>query len=169
MYGIIYCATNLINGKKYIGQTTKTLEKRKKLHLKDAKRLTFYFHNAIMKYGKENFVWEQIDQIYTKEELGPREMYWIKFYDTINTGYNMTLGGEGTIPTDEVRKRMSESAKKLVRTEEHCRNISLALKGHTYLPHHSEATKEKMRKPKPIGFGEKISIARRRQSNDKEV
>ncbi len=35
---IIYRATNLLNGKMYIGQTIKTLEKRRYSHISDAKR-----------------------------------------------------------------------------------------------------------------------------------
>ena len=37
MYGIIYKATNLVNGKVYIGQTINTLNKRKMEHYQDAK------------------------------------------------------------------------------------------------------------------------------------
>jgi len=36
--GIIYIATNNINGKKYVGQTTVSLKNRIKQHLKNKKR-----------------------------------------------------------------------------------------------------------------------------------
>ena len=65
VYGIIYKCTNLINGKIYIGQTIKGLKRRKALHEITAdKNRGFYFHNAIRKYGKENFKLEIIDSGY---------------------------------------------------------------------------------------------------------
>ena len=40
---LIYKATNLVNGKVYIGMTTKTLEHRAKVHKRDSQRLNTYF------------------------------------------------------------------------------------------------------------------------------
>ena len=53
--GYIYLITNKINGKQYIGQTVKTVQKRWSRHLADSKNFDFYFYKAIRKYGKENF------------------------------------------------------------------------------------------------------------------
>ena len=70
MYGIIYKVTNLQNGKVYIGQTIRTLNQRRTQHIYDARNsCSFYFHNAIRKYGEDSFVWEQIDSAETAEEL----------------------------------------------------------------------------------------------------
>ena len=44
---LIYKATNLVNGKVYIGMTTKTLEHRAKVHKRDSQRLNTYFYQAI--------------------------------------------------------------------------------------------------------------------------
>lgn len=59
-FGIIYKVTNLINSKCYIGQTTKSLDDRRFIHIKDAKRQKYnsLFHKAIIKYGIDNFKWE---------------------------------------------------------------------------------------------------------------
>lgn len=46
------------------------------------------FYRAVRKYGKENFIIEQIDSATTQEELDEKEIYWIKKYDAINNGYN---------------------------------------------------------------------------------
>lgn len=55
MLGIVYMATNILNGKKYIGQTVKTLSGRKHEHIKHALigRYTMPFHGSIRKYGKD--------------------------------------------------------------------------------------------------------------------
>ena len=60
--GIIYSYTNLINQKKYIGQTI-TPEQRKKAHKSGAfneadSTYDSPFHRAIRKYGLENFNYE---------------------------------------------------------------------------------------------------------------
>ena len=70
---LIYKATNLINGKIYIGMTTKTLEHRVKVHKRDSQRLNTYFYQAIRKQGFDNFKWEVIDTAETMEELEEKE------------------------------------------------------------------------------------------------
>lgn len=97
MYGIIYKATNKINGKIYIGQTIKTLEERIYMHYYRADNsleITHtHFINAIRKYGKNNFSWEIIDTAETQEELDKKEIKWIQKYNSIKNGYNIQKGG----------------------------------------------------------------------------
>lgn len=92
----IYVVTNKINGKQYVGQTVRDLGDRLKRHFNDAEKGDdLYFHRAILKYGKENFLIEEIDTAETREELNKKEIYWIGKLDTYKNGYNSTLGGEG--------------------------------------------------------------------------
>ena len=80
---IIYKATNKINGKSYIGQTIKPLERRISGHLYELKNGSdYYFHNALRKYDFENFSWEIICECSSKEEMTDKEKYYIKFFDT---------------------------------------------------------------------------------------
>lgn len=90
----IYQATNKINGKKYIGQTTyNKLYKRINTHIWYARHMdtNLPFANALRKYGKEGFDWQILEEC---DDLnrGEREVYWIK---EINPEYNATLGGDG--------------------------------------------------------------------------
>ena len=98
MYGIIYKVTNKINNKIYIGQTINSLTRRKTNHYAAArtKKDTLFFHKAIRKYGKDNFIWEVLKQADTREELNELECFYIKQYNSNNSeyGYNMTAGGE---------------------------------------------------------------------------
>ena len=79
-YGIIYRATNKINGKIYIGQTTKPLNIRMHSHINNAlnNKNDCYFHRAIKKYGQENFIWEIIAKCNSLEELNRTEIEMIK-------------------------------------------------------------------------------------------
>ena len=102
MNGFIYKITNNINGKCYIGKTTKTIEERFKEHLKEsslerAKDRPLY--RAIQKYGKENFSIEMIE-IVPLDFLSEKECYWIGYYHSYGDGYNATLGGDGKVLYD---------------------------------------------------------------------
>lgn len=99
--GYIYLITNLINNKKYVGQTQKTIHRRFSLHVSDAKRgIGFAIHDAIRKYGENNFVVKELDTVCctTKEELtsilDEKEIYWIDYFNTYHgNGYNLSAGG----------------------------------------------------------------------------
>lgn len=92
MKGIIYKITNKVNGKSYIGQTRYTLEFRWRQHLH--KKDNVYFHNAIKKYGAENFSLEVLEEC-DLDKLNSREIFYIAKYNTFENGYNLTLGGDG--------------------------------------------------------------------------
>ncbi|MEQ6355291.1 GIY-YIG nuclease family protein [Lysinibacillus sp. M3] len=112
--GVIYKATNLINGKIYIGQTIQEFRVRKLKHLNDARNnRTSVFHKAIRKYGDNNFNWEIIDYASTIDELDDKEIYWIKYYNSyVNdknaNGYNMKIGGEGNFG-ESISKNLTNS------------------------------------------------------------
>ena len=92
---IIYKATNKINGKIYIGQTVRRLDKRLFEHLNA--RYDCPFQRALKKYGKENFTFELIAFCDTKDKLNFLEEFYINFLNSKKpNGYNITDGGEGT-------------------------------------------------------------------------
>ena len=94
VYGVIYKCTNLINGKVYIGQTTRSLRKRRDNHIDRARnKSTSHFHRSMNKYGFENFKWEIIDSASSKEELDFKESLHIKLFNTQQNGYNIADGG----------------------------------------------------------------------------
>jgi group I intron endonuclease len=89
----IYKSTNKINGKYYIGRCKGPLKEREYKHWWYAtnKKSNVPFPNALRKYGRENFVWDIIEE--TREDNnGEREIYWI---GKLNPDYNATLGGDG--------------------------------------------------------------------------
>lgn len=92
MKGKIYKITNKVNGKVYIGQTRYTLEFRWKQHIH--KKDNTYFHNAIKKYGPDNFQIELLEEC-PVEILDSREVFYIAKYNSFKDGYNLTIGGDG--------------------------------------------------------------------------
>lgn len=89
-YGFIYITTNLVNGKKYIGQ--KMYNDGWETYLGSG----VFIKKAIKKYGKENFKREMIEECENRQQSNEREIYWIKFYDAVNNNnfYNMAEGGK---------------------------------------------------------------------------
>lgn len=92
----IYQITNRVNGKKYVGFTSKTIEQRLKQHFSERNKSSYPLHRAIRKYGIENFSIEAIcqskDKHYTYNFL---ENYFIDKLGTKIHGYNIAPGGVG--------------------------------------------------------------------------
>ena len=110
---LIYLITNKINGKQYVGQTSKSLDARWKDHVQIRFRPSCsYLHSAIDKYGPDNFLVEILVTVQTKEEMNFYERALIKALGTkAPDGYNLTDGGDGGagyVFTDEQRRKVSE-------------------------------------------------------------
>lgn len=133
---IIYLITNQQNGKKYIGQTSCTPEKRWQEHVYNSQgnpaRRAYPLYHAIRKYGKDAFTVSALYTATSQEELNQKEIEFIIQYQTLNKdfGYNRHEGGNcppastpesrvkaansnrGQKRTEETKQKMSESALK---------------------------------------------------------
>lgn len=102
---VVYEAKNIVNGKRYIGQTTQDFLTRKQQHLDSIKYNNsgcHLFKRALIKYGEDKFVWKIIDVATSREELNLKESFWIEFFKTtdVNFGYNLKGGGYNPFLTD---------------------------------------------------------------------
>jgi len=146
--------TCLVNGKKYVGQTTYSLRVRFQRHFNNARypgQKDFYLHRALRKYGKDNFQISLLCSCGNKEELDLMEDLYILLYDTMNSriGYNRKRGGANGKQSKETRKLASQVRMGKKRTPEQCARIREAsLKSDRTLTHpgwhHTEATRKKM-------------------------
>lgn len=97
--GYIYCITNLINSKRYVGKTTTTINERWQEHCRDSIKERCNkrpLYDAFNKYGIENFKIEELEFVQDNNLLSEREIYWINEYQTFGrNGYNATKGGDG--------------------------------------------------------------------------
>lgn len=108
----IYCITNKINNKKYFGQST-DIERREKEYFNYGDFPNNHLKNAFNKYGGENFEFKII-KCCKERYLDRFEKLYIRINDTMNPdkGYNKEAGGSlNKHPSDETRKKMSESHK----------------------------------------------------------
>lgn len=114
----IYLFKNTINGKVYIGQANclKTRLNQHKTFINDG----LYFHNALLKYGLDNFEY-YILEVFTdlnKDAQNESEKYFIKKFKSNNPqfGYNLTEGGDGhlgAVWTEEQKEIRSQLTRKL--------------------------------------------------------
>lgn len=117
----IYKITNNINGKCYIGQSL-YLKKRIRRHLTyKSHKDNLALYKAFDKYGVDKFTIEILETIDIEKcddikfELDKLEISYIKKYDSYNSGYNKTIGGDAGITgykfTEEQRRKVSEHQK----------------------------------------------------------
>ena len=136
----IYKYTNVITGKVYIGQTSKSLEERAQnngLNYRGSRR----FYEAICDYSRDSFEPEILEEVETAEEANEREIYYIKLFNSTNPedGYNIGLGGDNHVVSEETRKIISQKAKE--RYKDPTKNPMYGRK-------HTEETKQKQRECK---------------------
>lgn len=110
----IYMIRNILNNKVYIGKSVDIKRRwtNHKTNLDNNIHDNKHLQSSWNKYGKNCFDFSIVEEC-AESELNNREIYYIQFYRSYNSlyGYNMTFGGEGCVPIDEIRIKMSESAK----------------------------------------------------------
>ena len=109
-YGFIYITTNLINGKRYLGQRRFSQGWQKYL----GSGLTF--KKALAKYGENNFIKDIILICFSEEELNQAEYDLSVFFNVVesNDWYNLVLGGgtsRGWHPSEETKQKIGIKTK----------------------------------------------------------
>lgn len=113
--GIIYCFTNNINGKKYIGQSISKGNARYNNHKSSYKNpddceYESPLHRAFRKHGFENFTYEILAQdIESIDLLNQLEIQYIQQYNCqIPNGYNIEPGGKNCAKPKTIEHRKKE-------------------------------------------------------------
>ena len=146
-YGVIYCIEHIDSGKRYIGQTTRSIAHRwwEHCYYLSNRRLG----NAIRKYGKESFSVYELDVASSKEELDHLEKTYILMFKTTDSshGYNLDLGGGSGKHSDESKAFMSNIRKGKKHSEETKKKISASQVGRVM----TDKTREKMKEKSWVG------------------
>ena len=123
--GIIYCFTNNINGKKYIGQSVSKGNARYNNHKSSYKNpddceYESPLHRAFRKHGFENFTYEILAQdIESIDLLNQLEIQYIQQYNCqIPNGYNIEPGGKNCAKPKTLEHRKKEIWAQAKLTEE---------------------------------------------------
>lgn len=108
----VYRATNLVNGKIYIGKSILGIHRRMMSHFSAARLGAKQpFICALRKYGKDQFVWDEIFLGADDREIVAAEISLISDYRAAGfILYNLTDGGDGAAGrkiTDKMRARMT--------------------------------------------------------------
>ena len=130
--------------KKYYG-ITKNIKRRWKEHISKTSDCP-KIKNAIQKHGYENFKHIMLFRG-TRERCFELEQYFISRYDTTNTGYNMTFGGEGSTHNEETRRKISQSHTGKIRgphSDVHKQRISKGNTGKKRTAEQNEANRQRM-------------------------
>lgn len=149
---------SLINPKdgavRYIGFTSRTLERRLSGHINDAingkERYVCNWIRSLLRLNLRPVI-QAIEVINGQDKWQDREKYWIAFYREKGCSLtNLTDGGDGChgySPPESVREKLRIANKGQKRPEAFCKLSSLLKLGNKIWQgkKHSEATKEKMR------------------------
>ena len=88
----LYIATNVANGKQYVGLTA---EYHKRLISHKCAKTKSAFHAAIREYGYDNFVFTHIADAFDLQAACDLERMLIQQHNTLSpNGYNLTVGGQ---------------------------------------------------------------------------
>ena len=101
----IYMYENKTNGKKYIGQSV-NINRRRREHLINPSSSS-KFDNYLAALGEKEFNFSILEEC-SSDLLDEREQYWIKFYNTIEQGYNLSPGGQTKRGAKNVWARLTE-------------------------------------------------------------
>jgi len=108
----VYIYTNKLNNKKYIGQTTKTLEERAGSNFVNYKE-SINFYNALLEFGNNNFNREIVFETKSLKKSNKKEKELIELYKTmdINFGYNIQPGSSDFVMNEEIKNKISIKVK----------------------------------------------------------
>lgn len=173
----IYLITNTINGKYYVGQTIRTVEKRWREHLKYSKQIEgkstkkAHLYNSMRTHGSENFKIETLCECPDIETLNSSEKFFVSFTASYKPsfGYNQTMGGNNALLTERAKANLSLAHKTSTKAKAHREVLRISQIGRSPSNKGQKASQEAIakqiaasrgRKRKPLSEETKNKIGR---------
>lgn len=173
----IYCIQNLLDGKRYIGQS-KNIGRRLNDHRGSLRRgchRNIHLQRAWNLYGEINFEFSAV--LYCEiESLDTMERLYINMYSTMNDKYGYNLEGGGNrnkVMSEETRKKISESRTgRSFFSESTLKKIAARMKGNKYrlgmpMPEKSRAKLAESHKGNKYTLGLKHTDEAKRKMSEK--
>jgi group I intron endonuclease len=143
----VYLIKNKLTNKCYVGVSV-NIHARWRQHKYWAKNdgVVSKITNAIKKNGIENFDFSVVEECH-KDVFEEKERHWIKEYDSVLNGYNLTYGGNvRKTVSEETKLKMSNSRLGVPKSESHKQKIAKA-----------NSTQESKEKNSKRNLGKKLS------------
>lgn len=176
-----YLITNTVTGKRYVGITSTSIERRWKRHCADCKQPKTRLHRSMNKHGIGAFTINELGAYETWQDACNAERIFIQKLGTFgDNGYNMTQGGDGALGyrfsddkkkkfarfgidnpfygrkhSDEVKHQMSESHKRTKLSEE---NVEKQKQRAIKMSLNNMGRKHSAESRKHMGEGHKVPI-----------
>lgn len=141
-YNYFYKVTNRVNGKVYFGIHSSDTEPQKDSYLGSGAAIC----RAVKKYGKENFIREEIEFFPTRHQLSLFESLWVtSIFVQQGDNYNLKPGGDpevyqGGHPNPEIGHKISKAKKGKKRSDEVRETLRKAISG-KYRGYHPDSGK----------------------------
>lgn len=161
----IYCIENIINNKKYIGQSIHIYRRwsEHKYELNNNIHDNDYLQKSWNKYGVDSFKF-YIIELCNEKELDNKECYYISLYNTMddNFGYNLQTGGGANRTVSEATRQKLSQASKRRKNHADVSGSNNPMFGKIM----SEETKEKIRRSR---IGTKASIETKKKLSELRI
>lgn len=147
----VYCITNKVNGKCYVGVTTKGYKNRFANHIWHSRKVNGScraLYNAMRKYGQDSFSVRLIDTASSFKEMNELERKHIASHGSLHpNGYNLTDGGDAGSFCEETRRMASERLKGKPMGDKNKKALKKAWSNQELRQKRCEAIKEAMNRP----------------------
>jgi group I intron endonuclease len=117
MRHIVYIISNMVNGKIYIGATSKSWQSRWDQHIMECNKKCnsrYPLYVDIIKYGANNFCVDELEECVSRGEMLRKEIHWIKKLKSgiVFGNYNIKHGQ--TVSPYEVNEQVIDGIKKAI-------------------------------------------------------
>jgi group I intron endonuclease len=171
MFAFLYCITNSVNGKKYIGVTIDP-DRRKKEHFSKSRKGSKLVQRAIVKYGKDSLKFEILESGDETEMYISEGKYISDLNCLVPNGYNIAeggLGGKTGIISEETKIKMSTAhigKKRNPHSVETKQKMRLAAINRKASPETKKKMSESHSKEKNHMFGKTHSVETKQKISD---
>lgn len=164
--GYVYCITNTVNQKQYIGITVRDPKKRIIEHFSG--NGSSLIVRDLKKYGRAAFIYKILESNVLPELLPDLEAFYIEEFNSLSPhGYNLTYSGSYAITSEESRRKLSEALKGRSPWNKGKKGLQVAWnKGKPHTPETLRKISEAVKGENHPNFGKSHTLETRRKMSE---